>query len=291
MRLAWFHWGVAALPLVAAATVLPEFSRAPGASCGALVPRPASVAETSQAALRLDARTALHRKDWEFAAVARLVRLEHPERVLVLAAGRERLVSWLAAQNVTVVATDQRAEGARAWVHSNQHSSTREDLYHPDLVSWEQFAAHVTHEELDMTVDPVPEHLRSAFDLVYSLCAVEHVGTLERSKAIPVRFMASLRSGGLALHTTEFTLSSLDSTVMYGDPVIWRRQDVERVLDALIHEGHEVEPPCWDAGPAIVDTPPFSPQREHVHLRLLEHTVTSYALIARRGKTPPATDT
>jgi hypothetical protein len=100
--------------------------------------------------------------------------------------------------------------------------------------------------------------------MVYSLCAIERVGSLVESKMVPERFAAVLRPGGVLLHTTEFSLTSLDRTVEAGDPVIWRKRDVEEVLVGLRRADLIVGDPCWYVGSEYMQLRPLAPRSAYV---------------------------
>jgi hypothetical protein len=82
------------------------------------------------------------------------LRLLRPRRVLVLAVGREPLVSLLASRGIAVIATDRNINNAGGWAVSGQHSSKKADLWYRDSVDWTTFDGLVEHRQLDMTVDP-----------------------------------------------------------------------------------------------------------------------------------------
>ena len=95
-----------------------------------------------------------------------------------------------------------------------------------------------------------------------------------------------LKPGGVAVHTTEFNLSSNDDTLEAGGTVIYRRRDVEALVDRLRARGHHVEPLDLDPGTGLldrhVDVPPYLDE-PHLRLRLERYTCTSVGLIVTRG--------
>jgi hypothetical protein len=91
----------------------------------------------------------------------------------------------------------------------------------------------------------------------------------------------------VAVHTTEFNLSSNDETILSGGTVIFRLRDVEEIVDRLRTAGHTVEPLCLALGDAhgdkFVDVFPYS-GKTHLKLLLAERFVsTSIALIIRKA--------
>ena len=93
--------------------------------------------------------------------------------------------------------------------------------------------------------------------------------------------------GGIACHTTELNLSSNDATVEEGLTVLYRRRDVEQLIEELTARGHSVEEfkiaPDSLAIDGYVDTPPFGPP-VHLKLDLHSYTCTSAGLVIRRGR-------
>ena len=53
--------------------------------------------------------------------------------------------------------------------------------------------------------------------------------------------MACLRPGGVAVHTTEYLVSSNDATVEAGGTVFYRRRDIEGLVQRLRRAGHDVD--------------------------------------------------
>jgi hypothetical protein len=97
----------------------------------------------------------------------------------------------------------------------------------------------------------------------------------------------TLKIGGIACHTTEFNLSSNDATIESGPTVVYRKRDMEALVQELRARGHEVDEfrIAPDAHPLdfYVDVPPHW-KGPHLRLRLMEHTVTSAGLVIRRGR-------
>lgn len=245
-----------------------------------------------------------HRKVWEdcFAlqAVWEACLMREGTSALVFGAGEEPLPSLLAARGVDVLATDLAADAPEAagWIATGQHAN-RERLFRPDLVDHATFERRIRFRPVDM--NEIPPDLEGRFDLCWSLCSLEHVGTTERAMRFVERSIDCLKPGGLAIHTTEFNLSSNTDTVTEGWCVLFTRSQIEQLCERLRHLGHEVFPVDWNPGTApldhFVDLPPFPnpdltwtlpnglslPPAPHLRLALLGHVSTSIALIIRRG--------
>ncbi len=88
----------------------------------------------------------------------------------------------------------------------------------------------------------LPDDLRG-FDFTWSSCALEHLGTLAAGTDFVVAQMDCLRPGGVAVHTTEYLVSSDDSpaTVEEGGTVFYRRSDIADLVDELHRAGHAID--------------------------------------------------
>ena len=70
------------------------------------------------------------------------------------------------------------------------------------------------------------------------------LGTLAAGADFVVAQMDCLRPGGVAVHTTEYLVSSDDSprpTVEEGGTVFYRRSDIEDLVDRLHRAGHAID--------------------------------------------------
>ena len=132
----------------------------------------------------------------------------------------------------------------------------------------------------------IPTEL-TGFDFCWSACSLEHLGTLEAGLAFVERSLATLRPGGIAVHTTEFNLSSDDRTPMEGPTVLFRRRDMLDLAARLEAAGHQVAAFDLDPGTGVldeyVDLPPFLDE-PLLRLAFREFTTTSIALIIRAAE-------
>ncbi len=97
--------------------------------------------------------------------------------------------------------------------------------------------------------------------------------------------MSCLRPGGVAVHTTEYLVSSNESTVEAGGTVFYRRRDIEALVARLRRAGHAVDIDYTlgsTPDDVHVDVPPYT----DVHLRteLAGYVTTSLALIVTKGR-------
>lgn len=236
--------------------------------------------------------TRMHRKLWELAYVTQALHergcLEPGKRGLGFAVGEEPLPAYFAERGVELLATDLDADDHRAqdWRKTGQHLSNLSDAG----VTTTDAGGRLERRSVDM--NKIPDDLRN-YDFTWSTCSFEHCGSIELGLAFLRNQMKCLRPGGLAVHTTEFNLTSNDATLTEGKTVIFRRRDMERVADELRAEGHHVETISYDPGDKPfdrhIDWPPFS-NDQHLRLNLGRYAATSIGLIIRKSAAESARD-
>ena len=238
----------------------------------------------------------IHRKHWEFCAIGHALEergfLQPGKRGLCFAAGREFLPSAFAALGCEILATDYAEQ--QHW--AGQHANSRADLFYESIVSQELFDRHVKFQTADMRniqgIEP------ESFDFLWSSCAFEHLGSLEAGMNFVANAMRYLRSGGIAVHTTEFNLSSNDKTIARGANVIYRRRDIEELERRLRKIRCGLEPVDFFGGchPFDLDyeaSPFFPNDKPQIKLALEGFVCTSILLIIHKaaeqgeGKRPP----
>ena len=231
-----------------------------------------------------------HRKQWEFGYLMQALYergcLANGKRGLGFAVGQEALPSYFAAHGCTIVATDLAATDSRAagWAESGEWSSTVDVLNKRGLCDPALFKQRVTFRAVDM--NHIPADL-TGFDFAWSSCSFEHCGSIELGMQFMLRQMDCLAPGGVAVHTTEFNLTSNTSTVTKGRTVIYRLADIEELVRRLCALGHHVEPLDITIGDDpldwYVDQRPYTQDR-HLRKRQGRYAATSIGLIVRKGK-------
>jgi hypothetical protein len=230
-----------------------------------------------------------HRKQWEFGYLMQALYergcLTQGKRGLGFAVGQEALPSYFAAQGCTVVATDLGATDSRAagWAESGEWSSTVDVLNRRELCEPALFTERVTFRPVDM--NHIPPDL-TGFDFTWSSCSFEHCGSIELGMQFVLRQMDCLQPGGVAVHTTEFNLTSNTSTVTKGRTVIFRRADIEELVRRVRALGHDVEPLDLTIGEHpldwFVDQRPYT-RDKHLRKRQGRYAATSIGLIIRKS--------
>jgi hypothetical protein len=134
----------------------------------------------------------------------------------------------------------------------------------------------------------IPEDLLAEqFDFTWSTCSFEHVGSIELGQQFILNQMRCLRPGGIAVHTTEFNLSSDEYTLDHQGTVLFRRRDMEDLARSLRAEGHLIElnfSPGNGRLDHYADVPPyFVPGGLHLKLLLDKYITTSIGLVIQKA--------
>lgn len=226
--------------------------------------------------------THMHRKLWEFCAIAQVFEDHVLPNVLVseclgFGVGTDPLAKWLS-RSSNVLATDIPLDNpeAQQWLDTHQHSSNSEEFW----------STLYRFRPVDM--NNIPNDLKQGqFDFTWSCGSFEHIGGIDASLNFFCEQMKCLRPGGIAAHTTEYNYANNHETLQAKNLVLFRQQDLERLAEMLKSQGDELLPLDLSIGdqPAdvIVDEPPYDTDTPHLKLRIGGFLTTSILLIARRG--------
>jgi hypothetical protein len=203
---------------------------------------------------------------------------------LAFGVGSEPLPALFASRGCEIVATDGPSNVVTpGWQATGQYAADKEQLHHGHIIDRGTFDRLVSFEICDMNA--IPAHLRN-FDFCWSACSLEHLGNLEAGMEFVVNSIKCLKPGGVAVHTTEFNLSSPTNTLTEGPTCIYRKRDVEALKARLTTAGHDVLPLPIVIGPTPTDThfdlPPFK-HDPHLKLQLSDYICTSYGLVVRKA--------
>ncbi|WP_232063768.1 cyclopropane-fatty-acyl-phospholipid synthase family protein [Undibacterium sp. YM2] len=231
----------------------------------------------------------MHRKIWEWAFITQALKergmLQEGQLGLGFAVGTEPLTAIFAAHGASIIATDLFTEEAQAkgWVDSTQHANGFEAINQRNLCDEKELRRLVEFKFADM--NNISEELHGKFDFLWSSCAFEHLGSIEHGKQFVYNAMHCLKPGGIAVHTTEFNMSSNDDTVDTGATVLFRKRDIEEIITTLQSQGHQIEMD-WDEGDGYadghVDMAPYI-QDTHLRLQIEKYVVTSIGLIVQKA--------
>lgn len=199
------------------------------------------------------------RKLWEWAFIVQALKergvLGPGCRGLGFGVGREPLPAYFRSLGCEVVATDmpEGLDAAGHWTETGQHDPTA----------------------IPLDMNDIPMSYDKQFHFVWSSSSFEHLGSLVHGRAFWHRMKRCLRWGGVAVHTTEYNLSSDDQTIAEGPVVAFRKQDlVDMVPDMDFTVG--------DLGQtAETEAEKLLP---HLKLKLGEYEITSAGLIYEKER-------
>ena len=112
------------------------------------------------------------------------------------------------------------------------------------------------------------------------------MGSIEKGLDFVRNSLKTLKPGGLAIHTTEFNLTSNEDTFEHPTLSLFRKRDIESLYGRLIEEGHQ--PWSLNLFPgngkidAHVDLPPFA--LPHLKLQVSRYVTTSIGLVVQKGE-------
>lgn len=215
-------------------------------------------------AQRLKVPVVFHRKLWELCYAMQAFHnagvLGAGKRGLGFGCGTEPLASLLASYAVDVVVTDldPAAQNVAGWAATNQHTQALDHAYMPDLVERAVFDRHVSLEYVDM--NHIPTHLRD-FDFCWSICAMEHLGTIANGLNFIEKSLDVLKLGGVAVHTTEFNFTRDDITFDNWGTVLFQKKHFQDIAQRLQDQGHQVAALDFNVGnkplDKFIDIPPY----------------------------------
>lgn len=243
-------------------------------------------------ALKLELRP--HRKLWELGYILQALSeagvIGAGRRGLAFAVGKERTPALLATMGCDILATDLAEDDSRniAWSKTGQWAGGLAGLRFPDICGDDTFQSRVSYRSVDMNA--IPDDL-GEFDFTWSTCSFEHCGSLQ----LGIRFledqMKCLKPGGIAVHTTEFNLTSNVDTWTSGGTSIYRLRDIVEATSLLSRQGHQVAPLDVRVGTHPLDlqvdrparSEPYYTEDKHLRLQLGDFACTSIGLIIRKA--------
>jgi 2-polyprenyl-3-methyl-5-hydroxy-6-metoxy-1,4-benzoquinol methylase len=197
----------------------------------------------------------LHRKIWELAYVLQVIwqtgNMQPGRRGLGFGCGEEPLPSYLASKGCAVTVTDLEPTDERAagWVASEQHASA-DRAFRSEFLDRARFDELVDSRYVDMTA--IPDTLRD-YDFCWSICAFEHLGSIEAGINFIDKAVDVLKPGGVSIHTTEFNFMNDRETVDNWSTVLFQRQHFKEMARRLEAKGCVVAPLNYDVGSKPLD--------------------------------------
>jgi SAM-dependent methyltransferase len=214
---------------------------------------------------QLKVRPFFHRKLWEYAYISQVLwerdALQAGRSGLGFGCGAELLPSFFASFQVNILATDLAPDkvAGRGWAETQQHSASRNVLFYPQYLEQREFEKRVSLRYVDM--NQIPADFRGKFDFTWSICALEHLGSIQHGLKFIRESVRCLKPGGIAVHTTEFNFAYETETLESPSCVLFRKKEFESLAAELRGLGHTVEPMNFDVGhgplDGFVDVPPY----------------------------------
>ena len=168
-------------------------------------------------------------------------------------------------------------------MRGGQYSFDVGDLNEHGICDEDTFLERVCFENVDM--NHIDKKL-SGYDFVYSSCALEHLGSLEKGLTFINNSLNCLKSGGIAVHTTEFNVSSNSGTIEDGATVIYRKKDIIGLAKRLTENGHKIVLNFVHGKDEMnqhYDVPPYFQDEYHLKLLLDKYIITSIGLIIHKA--------
>ncbi len=222
-----------------------------------------------------------HRKQWEYVfilqALSKFNKLNNGVKGLGFGCGKEPLAAVMAKYGCDVLATD-----IKPFEQSDAHwgANSFADIFYPGICSEEIFAEKVSFMHVDM--NDIPMNVFAGYDFVWSCCAFEHLGSLDAGINFVLNSSECLKSGGIAVHTTELNINNGNNTLESPGLSLYRKKDLERLVTQLEDKGFTVLPFNWYSGnlpqDKHVDLPPYK-QEIHLKLKIEQYVLTSFGLV------------
>jgi hypothetical protein len=177
--------------------------------------------------------------------------------------GEEVLVPAFANVGIEVTATDQAFEAAKdaGWVNGQHASGLASFARHiPRVCSQETFDKNVTFMVADMNNINYAELGIEQYDFMWSVCAMEHLGSIDKCFDFVVKAMSLLKKGGKAIHTTE--MNFLDERYVENESTcVFNKTQILHLFQRLKAAGYSPYPLLVDTGTGFhdghIDIPPY----------------------------------
>ncbi len=205
----------------------------------------------------------IHRKIWEYAYVLQVLwqtgKMKPGMKGVGFGCGEEPMASYLAAKGCKVLVTDLPPDDRRAkgWTETKQHA-TLDKAFKGDLVDRATFNNNVSFRHVDMS--DLPADLKD-YDFCWSICAFEHLGSIDKGVAFIENVVDSLKPGGVSVHTTEFNFGNDKETIDNWPTVLFQQRHFETMARRLEKKGCRVLPLDFNVGSLpldrFIDMPPF----------------------------------
>ena len=178
--------------------------------------------------------------------------LANGSRGLGFGCGKESLPSLFAKYGATILATDlaeDRPE-SKAWSATNQHASSVAALRKINICSDEKLLQNIDFRPLDM--NNIDRDLDGSFDFCWSICALEHLGSIKKGFDFIENSLRTLRPGGVAVHTMEFTFDPGPARDNHPS-VLFTQAKIVEFAEKLSRQGYTVADLDFSPGDGLLD--------------------------------------
>lgn len=233
-----------------------------------------------------------NRKQWEYVYILQALKengfLKDGISGLGFGVGSEPLPAVMAKYGCKVLATEINIEkkNEKGWVKGRDIETQIKELNSKGICNHEKFNQLVSFKDVDM--NKIPSDL-SDFDFTWSCCSLEHLGNMELCTDFIFNSLDCLKPGGVAIHTTEFTLSK-KNTITKGSTVFFREQDIISIASRLTDSGHEISLNLHKGNHIrdwLIDIPPYK-KKNHIKLLISKQwkflVATSIGIIIKKNR-------
>jgi len=167
--------------------------------------------------------------------------------------GTEPLQALFASFGVDILASDQGIEGAvmSGWTQTNQHSKSSWGLNSLGICHPNVYEEKVRFWEFDM--NNIDSDLLGEYDFCWSACFLEQLVLIPHVIYFVIESLKSLKSGDIADHSKEFNMYSDNEILDSTDLSVFRKRDIDAVVNDLTNLGHTVDPIDWSLGDVFLD--------------------------------------
>ena len=202
--------------------------------------------------------------------------------------------AFLTSCGAQITATDLSPddERSRGWTSTGQHASNIEALWKPQIVTRKKFFENCSFEFVDMTM--IPSKFDEQFDFCWSVCAFEHLGTLQKGLEFVLQATRTLKPGGFAVHTTEYNVAD-GETIDNWPTVLYQKKHFATLKTMIEDAGCILVDIDFDVGHELfdcyVDVPPFPhqdarglavPQAPQLKISVDGFPTTSIAIVVKK---------
>ena len=230
----------------------------------------------------------IHNKAWQNAIILEAIYksklLKKGSTALGFGVGIERVPSVLASFDIKVTATDQSFDsGKSAGWDNGQLAHDTNDLNSFGICKPDLFKRNLVYKNSDM--NKIGTQFNNKFDIVWSNCALGHLGSIENGLRFIENSLKCLKPGGIAVHTTEINVTSNGKTLDSGGTVIFREKDIAKLFFKLRSKGYDCKPLVLDFGNSQQDYDlGFYPYKESTLLKInvAGHLLSQVVLVIKK---------